>query len=89
MLSQSTISNINDQIGRELRIVKDWMKDDAEKDAALERIAKLKDLLNPQPSRTDILQELANALVNAHPNQPATPAPSPLTLIVELLGRNR
>lgn len=65
MLSNSAIHSINRQIERELRELNSILTSDEEKVAIIDRIAKLKELLNPHPSREDILAELAAALVDA------------------------
>lgn len=65
MLSDSNIRKINDQIKKELDTVDSWVSDADDKAAALKRITKLNALLNPQPSREEILKELADAIVNA------------------------
>jgi hypothetical protein len=71
MLTNATIRQINHQIQDELRIVArpSFMTSDEEKSAALDRVAKLRNILEPEkaetPSRKAILQELADALVNA------------------------
>lgn len=83
MFSSDNVREINRQIDRELREVR--MSDDHnEKLAAIDRIAKLKALLSPQPSREEILAEVADAL--AH-HVPATPAPTQPSPILELIRR--
>lgn len=74
MLSASNVQKINDQIKRELRTVDRFVASDEEKMAAIERVAELKKLLTPQPTRQEILQELAAALVEARSN-PTPPQP--------------
>jgi hypothetical protein len=74
MLSQSNINRINDQIARELRNVDSTLTDDREKAASLDRVAKLQELLNPVPTKTEVeplpsrktlIKELALALIEA------------------------
>lgn len=62
MLSQNNINKINDAIADEMHTVTGAFISHEDKTAAIERIAQLKELLNPQPSRQDILRELAAAL---------------------------
>jgi hypothetical protein len=64
MLSDHNVRKINDQIANELNTVDSWTASDDEKTAALDRIAKLKALLMPQPSREQILSELADAIAD-------------------------
>jgi|RhiMetStandDraft_4_1073278.scaffolds.fasta_scaffold23783_1 hypothetical protein len=71
MLSQSNINKINDAIADEMRTVTGAFTSHEDKTAAIERIAQLKELLNPQPSRQDILRELAAALKEQ--STPTTP----------------
>lgn len=72
MLSNDNIREINRSIERELRNVSSIATSDEEKVAALDRIAKLKALLYPQPTREELLAELATALVEAQRNPPPT-----------------
>lgn len=72
MLSNDNIREINRAIESELREVTFIGTSDEEKDAALARIAKLKALLYPQPTREELLAELATALVEAQRNPPHT-----------------
>jgi hypothetical protein len=62
MLSRTVIVKINRQIEDELRIVDSICSSQQDKLDAIERIAKLKALLSPQPSREEILDELASAI---------------------------
>lgn len=62
MLSQNNINKINDAIRREMNTVTGAFTSHEDKMAALERVAQLKGLLDPQPSRQDILREFAAAL---------------------------
>jgi hypothetical protein len=62
MLSDQNVRMINVRIGNELRTLDSICSSQEEKLEAIERIAKLKELLTPQPSRSDILRELAIAL---------------------------
>jgi DNA-directed RNA polymerase specialized sigma subunit len=81
MLSSHTVHKINNQIQDELRIVDRFTTSHQEKMEALERIAELKKLITPQPTRSEILEELATALYEARN------APSPTaTAISDLLG---
>lgn len=64
MLYDETIRKINQQIEIELRNVDSLGSTDDEKMAALERIAKLKALFDPQPTSEMIRQELASIIVN-------------------------
>lgn len=65
MLTDKNVHEINKQIERELRVVNSFVSDNEDKAAALDRIAKLEQLITPpQPSRRDILTELADALVD-------------------------
>jgi hypothetical protein len=64
MLSQNVINKINHQIEDELRNVDSICSSPQEKMEAIERIAKLKALLTPQPSREEIMSELASALTD-------------------------
>jgi hypothetical protein len=85
MLSQTTVNKINDQIRRELHTVNSSFSSHEDKMEALERIAKLKELLNPQPSRQDILRELAIALTDRQ-----TPTPhSASDLVTEIFATFR
>jgi len=86
MLNDNNIREINNQINRELRNVNSICKSPDEKLQALDRIAKLKALLTPQPSREEILSELAAALVEAQRNPPATFADN---LINDIVGHFR
>ena len=69
MLSDRNIREINNQIATELRTVNSIISSDEKKMAAIERIAKLKALLeetpSEQPSRQSILKEVATALIEA------------------------
>lgn len=88
MLSDYNIRKINEQITSELRIADSYGATHAEKMEAFERVAKLQALLNPQPSRTDILQELATAFAAAQ--QPTKPVqPSGNGLIADLIAEFR
>lgn len=62
MLSDRNIAEMNRQIAAELRNADSICSTPEEKMQALERIAKLRELLTPQPTREDILTELASAL---------------------------
>ena len=86
MLSNHNVHKINRQIENELRIVGSIITSDEDKTAALDRIIKLKALLTPQPSREDILAELAEALVEARRNPTPTFAD---TLVSEILNAIR
>lgn len=83
MLSNDNIRQINDLIRKEIRAYDSWGADADDKSAALENIAKLQALLTPQPSRSDILAELADALVNVQ--QPAPQPPVTASIAVEIL----
>lgn len=89
MLSNDNIRNINRQIENELRDVNSIRLSDEEKSAALDRIIKLKSLLTTQPSREEILAELADALAEAQRNPPPTFADNLMTDIVGLLRNKR
>lgn len=75
MLSQENVKKINDLIESELRTVDRAFTDHEEKLEALERIAKLKALLSPQPSTEEIVEMLATALASKNPVGPAQPGP--------------
>jgi hypothetical protein len=72
MLSDSVIRKINDQIEADLRVLPSNWSSAESKATALDRIAQMKALLNPQPSRTDILSELAEAIVEVQRNSNRT-----------------
>lgn len=65
MLTEDTIRKMNDQIQEELEIVDRITYSHQEKMDALERIAKLKEILAPQnhPSPDETLSQLATALI--------------------------
>lgn len=86
MLSDRNVRKINDQIANELRTVGGAFTSAVDKAAALDRIAKLQALLTPQPSREDILTELAAAIVDEtkKPHQPSPTALAIETLITRL-----
>lgn len=75
MLSTTNVRKINDQIERELRGVSGAFTSHEDKMAAIERITQLKSLLSPQPTRQEILSELAAAL-----KEQSTPTPQPTSL---------
>lgn len=86
MLSNDVIRKINAQIVIELRKADSIGTDHQEKMEALERIAKLKALLSPQPSAEEIAEHVANFLKT----QTVTPSPAePPTLIEQFFGRHR
>lgn len=88
MLSDSNIRQINRQIAAELRIVDSSIRSHAEKMVALERVTKLQTLLSPQPSREEILSELAASIVEAQRNpQPPTPAENLIADLATLFRR--
>jgi len=87
MLSDQNVRRINNQIADELRTVDSICSSDQEKIAAIDRIAKLKSLLTPQPSRSDILAELAEALVEAQRNPKPTFADHLVSDILSALRR--
>jgi hypothetical protein len=88
MLSDRTIREINDQIQREVRDARTSFDHD-EKLACYERIAALKSALDPQPTRGDILTELAEALAGTTPTHApqTTPADALITAICNLRRR--
>lgn len=63
MLTENNLIALNKQIEKELSIYNSILCTD--KEAVLRRIALLKNILEPLPSRSDILQELAEAIVDA------------------------
>ncbi len=69
MLTDATIRKINAQIQSELRNADSYVASQEEKLAALERVVKLKEILDPieveAPSRKTIIRELASALIEA------------------------
>lgn len=67
MLSDRNVRDINSAITSELRNVDSMFTSNEDKMAALERISKLKSLLSPQPTRQEIIAELATALKEASP----------------------
>lgn len=75
MLSNDVIRKINRQIEDELRTVDSICSDQQEKLDAIERIAKLKELLTPQPSIEEIAQRVAAIL---QIQQQPTPQPAPI-----------
>jgi len=94
MLDPRAIRKINDQIIDELRTVDSIASNDHEKMAALERIAKLKTLLEPTPvtpeppvSRKTILKELAAAVLEARDE--ARQRNQPFDLFEALFGTRR
>jgi septal ring factor EnvC (AmiA/AmiB activator) len=87
MLSSTNVRKINDQIERELRDVNSIVTSNEDKIAALDRIARLKALLNPQPSRSDILSELASAFVEAQRTPPPTPADNFANALADIFRR--
>lgn len=88
MLSDNNIRRINEQIARELRNVNSITTNNSEKMAALERVAKLKELLEDtkQPSRGDILSELADALTKPRDDRHI---PLNANLFESIFGRRR
>jgi hypothetical protein len=86
MLSQDNIDKINDLIDDELHTANGAFTSHKDKMEAIERVATLKALLTPQPSRTDILRELATALTEAK-RTPASQSPS--DLIADILSTFR
>ena len=76
MLSQDNIAKINDLIDDELRTASGAFTSHTDKMEALDRVATLKALLTPQPSRNDIIRELATALKEQ--NAPAQQSPADL-----------
>jgi hypothetical protein len=81
MLSEDNIDKINDLIDDELRTASGAFTSHEDKQKAIERITQLKSLLSPQPTRQDILKELAAAL-----QEQSTPAtPSTADLLSEIL----
>jgi hypothetical protein len=84
MLSNDNIRNINRQIASELRTVGAYMSSNEDKAAALARIAQLQSLLNPQPTRQDILAELAAALTAQTPAPTRTTAESILDILANV-----
>jgi hypothetical protein len=93
MLSADNIRKINNQIANEMRTVQRPFTSDEEKAAALDRIAKLKELLEPTqateslPSRKTILKELAAAIIEAR--EDARLRNEPTTLFEALFGPTR
>lgn len=75
MLSDRNVRELNSMIEKEMREMR-WADTHAEKLECVDRIAKLKELLHPQPSRKQILADLAEAL--AEVPTPAIPQSSPL-----------
>jgi hypothetical protein len=73
MLSNDVIAKINRQIEDELRTVGKTFADHDEKMEALERIAKLKEILSPNPSAEQIAQHVANFLNTAATQPNAEP----------------
>jgi DNA-directed RNA polymerase specialized sigma subunit len=90
MLSSHAAREINNQIRDELRIVDRITTSHQEKMEALERIAKLKQLLESPTQQTqtrgDILNELATALVEA---ADARNCRRPTSLFEALFGADR
>ncbi|MEO7397372.1 MAG: hypothetical protein ABIW84_02300 [Ilumatobacteraceae bacterium] len=91
MLSKNVIYKINRQIETELRNVDSICCDPAEKMASLERISKLKELLDPnpvvQPSRKELVKELAVALIEAR--EETRNRNTPVDFIEALFGMRR
>ena len=85
MLSDHNVQKINDQISDELRIVDGAFTSHTDKMEAIERINQLKSLLSPQPTRQDILAELALAIKEQ--NTPTTQ--SPADLVTEIFAAFR
>lgn len=85
MLSEANITRINHQIAKELREADRFINSDAEKKAALERVAKLKTLLSEQTVQIDY-DQLANSLIEQMTAAPRH-QPHPLTIIFEAFAR--
>jgi hypothetical protein len=88
MLSDRNTRMINDHIERSLRDLRMEDAGSPEAIAIINQIAEMQKLLTPQPTRSDILEELAKAL---HENPaPATPKdPTAADLIADILGSFR
>lgn len=86
MLSEDNIAKINDQIDDELHNADRPFSSHKDRMEALERAVTLKSLLSSQPTRQDILAELASALLK----EKSAPAPqSPADLITEIFATFR
>lgn len=86
MLSQANIIKINHQIAKELREADRFINSDAEKMAALERVAKLKTLLIEQTTQPIDYDQLANSIIEQMTAAPRH-QPHPLTIIFEAFAR--
>lgn len=85
MLSDRNISDINDQIRSELREVDSMMSSNEDKMAALERIAKLKSLLDsPTESETCVRLD-PNQIAEALTTRPNFLEPSLLEKVIDAL----
>lgn len=73
MLNADTVKEINKQIAKELETVDSFFSDDDTKDAALNRIMKLKKVLDPNPDPEQIM----NAFVQALKSHQITSQPEP------------
>lgn len=87
MLSNEVARKINRQIENEMRDLNSTFTSNEDKLAIIDRISKLKQLLEPQPSRSDILDELATAIVEAQ-RKPKTTNPAH-DLVAELFAAFR
>lgn len=82
MLSQSTINDINRRISTLLRENARFITSDEDRATNLKEIESLSAVLNPQPSKDEIIREIAAAL------QKSIDEPTPkLSALDELVGR--
>lgn len=88
MLSDNIRREIENQIERELRDAR-MAFDHAEKLECYERIAALKAALDPQPTREQILTELAEAISEAQKTMPSSDNPTLAETLVDLVGSFR
>lgn len=88
MLSDSNVRRINDQIERQLRDLRFADAGSPEALAILIQIKEMQTLLNPQPTRSDILKELAEA-IRATPAPEETKEPSAADLLAEIVATFR
>lgn len=88
MLSNENIRKINRQIESELRNSTAFMASNEDKMAALDRVAKLKSMLEPTPEPADlrktIVQELAALIAETQ-----KPEPTQVDTLIEALFGNR
>lgn len=82
MLTDTTVREINRQIQREVSSLSSICIADEDKPAILERIAALTKILQPQPTREELIAELAAAIVEIQKDS----APSPADNLVDVLN---